>query len=316
MRFLLAGGLGYIGSAVCELSRSTPQHELLVVDRRFVPERVARLPRRCRFIQGDVGDAALMRPLLAEVDVLLLLAAEVEAESSIDRSRSVWDANFEMPKRLIELCPSSVRVMFASTGNVFGGLEAGRKYLGLTEEDQPRPKYPYAEAKRAVEQVLLGSSRDFVILRFGTNYGFSPGIRFNLVTNSFIRRCLLDEDLVVHGDGQNWRPTVCVSDCARALMFLSDRREARGEVFHVVRENYRIRELAERIVALSESESRLELVAREVPFNSYALSSDRIRRLGFAFEWDLERAVGQMLEMFAPLRDGKPLLPCTTERSR
>ncbi len=44
-------------------------------------------------------------------------------------------------------------------------------------------------------------------LRMATNFGHSPGIRFNLVVNYFVFRALTDRPLTVYGDGSNWRPS-------------------------------------------------------------------------------------------------------------
>lgn len=240
----------------------------------------------------------MVRDLLHDIDMLHMLAAEVEAEKSIHKEFAVWENNFEMPKRVIEFCPNSVRVMFPSTGNVFGGLDPAQKFMDLTEDDEPKPKYPYAETKRAMEKFLLGSGKNFTIVRLGTNYGYAPGIRFNLVTNIFTKKMLEGKDLVIHGSGENWRPTVCVWDCARALEFLSMQNDAKGEIFHVVRNSYQIKELARRIILYGDSASKLQLIAKEVPFSSYALSSAKIESLGFRFEWDLERAVKHLCQVF------------------
>jgi nucleoside-diphosphate-sugar epimerase len=112
---------------------------------------------------------------------------------------------------------------------------------------------------------------------------------------------LLGEDLIIHGSGENWRPTACVWDCARALEFLSTRNDAQGEMFHVVCENYQIKELAQQIIAHGHSQSKLKFIAKEVPFSSYALSSVKIMSLGFRFEWDLGRAVKQLSHTFQSL---------------
>ena len=53
-------------------------------------------------------------------------------------------------------------------------------------------------------------------LRMSTNYGYAPGVRFNLVVNHFVFRALTGRPLTVYGDGSNWRPFVHVADAARA----------------------------------------------------------------------------------------------------
>jgi UDP-glucose 4-epimerase len=298
---LIVGGLGYIGSALCEFYRQLRRHRVTVVDNRFLPEQIAGFPQHFRFVHAAIEDLDLMDSLAGHADIVFFLAAQVEAESSLERTASVWRDNFELPKSFIERIPSEARVIFPSSGNVFGGTPEGSKWQDLTEEDCPYPKLPYAETKREMEKFLFASNRNFTILRFGTNYGYSPGMRFNLVTNIFLKRALEGKSIQLHGGGHNWRPTACVTDCARALAFVAERREAAGEIFHVVSGSYPIRELAEQVLRLTDSHSQLVTVEKKVPFNSYALSSEKIKRLGFTFEWPLGRAIPEAKRRLAAL---------------
>ena len=305
-KILILGGLGYIGSSLCELYRDKDQ-QVSVVDNRFIPERIAGFPKHFRFIHSEIADLDLMASLAAEAETVYFLAAQVEAESSAERSEAVWRDNFELPKSVIDRIPASVRLVFPSSGNVFGGTPEGAKWQDLTEEDPPHPKLPYAETKREMENFLNSSNRNFAILRFGTNYGYSPGMRFNLVTNIFLKRALEGDPIQLHGGGANWRPTACVTDCARAAMFVAERPDAAGETFHVVSGSFTIRKLAEQVLALTGSKSKLSIVDKVVPFNSYALNSDKITKLGFTFEWPLERAIPEAKRRLAALADRQAL---------
>ncbi len=303
MKIIIAGGMGYIGSAIAEIYRNQPEHEIIMFDKRFIPERVAALPKHIKYIQADMQDKDTMRTLLEGADVLHLLAAEVEAEKSIGKVEAVWDHNYHAPIGLLEVTPPTTRVMFASTGNIFGGVDESVKYLDLNEEDTPAPKLPYAETKVAMEKYLRETDRDYVVCRFGTNYGFSPGVRFNLVTNIFVQRTLLGKNLTIHGKGENFRPTVCVNDCARALEFLAKREDASKQTFHVVNESFKIRELGANVVRLFGDKTKLEFVDKVVPFSAYALSNKKIRDFGFEFAWNLESAVLDMKERFSVMED-------------
>lgn len=148
MNILIPGGLGYIGSAVVHYLRNL-RHRITIVDKRFIPERVARLPANARFVEGDICDTTFLRRLARDADVMFFLAAEVEAEKSIDKERVVWDNNFEAPKRLFESLSRGTRIVFPSTGNVFGGVSPDGKWRDLTEEDPPSPRFPYAMTKHA-----------------------------------------------------------------------------------------------------------------------------------------------------------------------
>jgi len=316
MKILILGGLGYIGSALADLYRADRDAEVILMDNRFVPERVATFPGHFRYVHADMNDLDLVRHLARDVDVVHMLAAQVEAESSAERSDLVWRENFELPKAVIEAVPASARVLFPSSCNVFGGIAEGQKWQGLTEEDPPSPKLPYAETKKAMEEFLRASNRNFTLVRFATNYGYSAGVRFNLVTNIFTKNAIEGRALKLHGGGLNHRPTVCVQDCARALRFLAEREDAAGELFHVVNRAYSIHDLAHAVVAaVGDTGARVVNVEKQVPFNSYAPVADKIKALGFTFEWSLERAVKDMAARFHALRspliasDGAPARP-------
>jgi len=301
LKILIAGGLGYIGSALIELYRKETEHELIILDKLFIPERVASLPQNARYIQGDIGDIKLMKNMVKDIDLLHMMAAEVEAENSIHKEKVVWENNYDAPKNLMELCSNSTRIIFPSTGNVFGGVNEDEKFMGLTEKDKPKPKYPYAETKVAVEKFLLSSNKNFTICRLGTNRGYAPGIRFNLVTNNFIKRAIIGEHITIHGKGENYRPTVSVKDVARGVKMLSTSKKAEGEIFHIIEKNYRIIDLAREVIKFSNEEVELKHIAKDVPFNSYHLNGEKITKLEFKYEWYLEKDVNEMQKEFHAL---------------
>lgn len=301
MKILIAGGLGYVGSALIELYRKETEHELIILDKKFIPERVASLPQNAQYIQGDIRDIKLMKNVMKDIDLLHMMAAEVEAENSIHKEKVVWENNYDAPKKLMDLCGNSTRIIFPSTGNVFGGVNEDEKFMGLTEGDEPKPKYPYAETKVAIEKFLLSSNKNFTICRLGTNRGHAPGIRFNLVTNNFIKKALTGEPITIHGKGENYRPTVSVKDAARGMKMLSTIGKARGEIFHIINKNYRIVELAQKVADYSKEKVKVEHIAKDVPFNSYHLNGEKITKLGFKYEWSLERDVKEMKKVFHAL---------------
>lgn len=302
MKIVVLGGMGYIGSALCELYRKQSGDQIVLVDNRMIPERIAALPPHVSYVQADIADLDYMRHVTADADIVHFLAAQVEAEMSVHREEAVWRDNFELPKSVIEIIPSSARVLWASSGNVFGGVNEAEKYMDLDETDTPRPKYPYAETKFAMEQFLHQHNGQHTIVRFGTNYGYAPGIRFNLVTNIFARKAILGESLTIHGAGLNYRPTCCVNDCARALDFLARRQDTNRETYHVVNESLQIKDLARTVIDSVGSDSELNFVAKEVPFSAYALSNAKIRGLGFEFAWTIETAVRDLKEKLHAMR--------------
>ncbi|MCP4987324.1 MAG: NAD(P)-dependent oxidoreductase [Colwellia sp.] len=300
MKVCILGGLGYIGSALIELYKKESNCKIYLVDKLFIPDRLVNLPENFKYIQADILDKKLMTSLLHDADIVYLLAAACEAEKSIHREELIWKNNYEGALNVIDCCPDTTRILFASSGNLFGGVDEKKKYLNLTEKDEPHPKYPYAESKRGVEKYLLEGKKTFTICRFGTNYGYAPGIRFNLVTNIFIKKALVGENFPVHAQGDNYRPTVHVQDAARGMKFLGTKQEAEGEIYHIVQENYKIKELAENISKYNRKTS-VEYIDKEVPFSSYHLNSDKIKELGFEFHWNLDRGISNMFDVFSSM---------------
>jgi nucleoside-diphosphate-sugar epimerase len=297
MKIFIAGALGYDGAGLIDSYRDSTKDEIILLDKRFRPHLLANLPPQFRYVQGNILDRPLMKHLLNDVDLVYLLAGEVQAESSINRQRAIWENNFEGAINVIDLCGSNTRVLFASSGNVFGGVLETEKNMDLTEEDTPRPKYPYAESKREVEKYLLKSDKRYVVMRFGTHYGYTPGIRFNLVTNVFFMKSMMGENITVHGSGDNYRPTLCAKDAIKGMRFLAVNSKVEGEIFHLVGKNYRIRELAHEVASVFPG-IEVEHVIKEVPFNSYHLTSEKIKSLGFTFDWDIAKELGEMKNMF------------------
>lgn len=296
MKLVIIGGMGYIGSALLEeLRASGDGPEVWIVDRVIVPERIAGYPAHVHYVQADMEDRAIIAPLVCDADIVYVLAAAVEAERSGTREELTWRENYEKPLDLIEWCHPDAHILFPSSANVFGGNQQEPGYL-FTERDEPTPKYPYAETKVAVEKELLASGRIYTILRFGTNYGWAPGIRFNLVANLFTLRALQGKALTVHGNGDNLRPFAHTQDCARALLFCSlfAPENCQGQVFHVVNNSYSINEIARTVQEVVNPMVEIGHQVKHVVFSSYALSSTKLREAGFTFRWELKAGIVQL----------------------
>lgn len=292
--------MGYDGAGLIDSYRNNTNDEILLLDKRFVPHLLANIPPQFRFVEGDILDKDLMRFLIKDIDVIYHLAGEVEAEKSIHKEKAIWENNYDGAINIINLCSKSTRIIFASSGNVFGGVLETEKNENLTEEDEPKPRLPYAESKREVEKFLLQSNKNYTIIRFGTHYGYTPGIRFNLVTNMFFKKAIMGENITVHGKGDNYRPTLCSKDAVRGMRFLAENSNAGGEIFHLVGNCYRIKELANEVASLFTG-IEVQYIDKKVPFNSYHLASDKIRNLGFEFEYDIRKSIKEMKEIFGSM---------------
>ena len=62
-KIIITGGLGYIGAELCKIySGESWQSEIVVIDNKFISERVYQLNRwGIRFIQGDILDKKFLQ---------------------------------------------------------------------------------------------------------------------------------------------------------------------------------------------------------------------------------------------------------------
>jgi nucleoside-diphosphate-sugar epimerase len=107
--------------------------------------------------------------------------------------------------------------IFMSSASVYGA--SGDKYLD--EHSDVGPVTLYALSKLQCERELMTlASKSFsvTILRMATLFGYSDRMRFDLAINAMTKRALQGQNIIVNGEGKQYRPFIHVKDAARALI--------------------------------------------------------------------------------------------------
>ena len=90
MRLLVTGGAGFIGSEFVRMTlRDHPDDSVIVLDKLTYAGNERNLDSvrddpRFRFVRGDICDAAVVRELAADVDVIVNFAAESHVDRSLE----------------------------------------------------------------------------------------------------------------------------------------------------------------------------------------------------------------------------------------
>ncbi|MCC6311343.1 MAG: SDR family oxidoreductase [Trueperaceae bacterium] len=113
-----------------------------------------------------------------------------------------------------------------------------------TEDTPPNPLTAYARGKLRVDTLAPVLGGNFVSLRLGTAFGYSPGHRLDVVVNKMVHDAINGRPVTVNGNAS--RPLVHVDDVASAVLFMLDREEQ--GVYNVVSDNWRMADLG-RVVA-------------------------------------------------------------------
>jgi UDP-glucose 4-epimerase len=157
MSVLVTGGAGYIGSHMA-LELLDASEEVVVLDDLSVGAAWA-VPKAASFIDGDVGDQAIVRRIIEahKVEAIIHFAASVLVPESVGYPLRYYLNNTVKSRALIEAAiECGVRhFIFSSTAAVYG--MTGDEPVA---EDAPlRPMSPYGSSKLMTEIMLADASR-------------------------------------------------------------------------------------------------------------------------------------------------------------
>ncbi|MGH7681383.1 MAG: NAD-dependent epimerase/dehydratase family protein [Candidatus Eiseniibacteriota bacterium] len=304
---LVTGGAGYIGTILVRqlLDQGT---RVRLVDRMLHGDHglidIASDPN-VEIVRQDLRDPRVHAELLEGVRSVIHLAAIVGDKACAQDEDVAVQTNWTATVAFARAAAARgvERFVFASTCSVYG---EGRDEI-LTEESPVRPLSLYAETRWHAEQGLLDlvGKSEFapVLLRFGTVYGLSPRMRFDLVVNLLTLRAVKTGQVSIFG-GSQWRPFVHVRDIVRALlMAMTEPLPGGPPILNVGDnlENYQLRDLKDEIEAHVPG-VRVAIVPEATDPRTYRVSFDRIEQLwGFR----ATRRVGDGIEeIAAALRSG------------
>ena len=240
MKLLITGGLGHIGS---HLIRHLPLEMDLVVADDLSSQRYCSLfalDRKIKFLDKDIED--LVERDMVGVDVVVHLAAVTNAANSFNNKEEMEKVNIHKTKKFIKFCKDSnvSRFIFPSSTSVYGVA------ADVVYEDDPsviNPQSPYAESKIIIEDVIkeeLGDRTKYLILRFGTIFGVSIGMRFHTAINKFCYEASMKKPLTIWKQNYNhMRPYLGINDAACSIThFLLSDTELWNNTYNVLSGNY------------------------------------------------------------------------------
>ena len=305
MDVLVTGACGYIGSELVAQLREREAVDRIVafdnLDSGSPRVFMGQLDGTVEFHRGDVREYGDIEHVVRDVDTVVHLAAITGAASTHDRREETFDINLDGTENVLKAASKFdvENVAFASSCNVYGRATS----TDIDESVEPDPINPYAEAKLAAESLLDEYCNDGMTgtaLRMSTNYGYSPGVRFNLVVNYFVFRALTGRTLTVYGDGSNWRPFIHVEDAARAYADAACNPDSWPDrVYNVGAndENYRVADVAD-IVREEVGDVDITYLEEKHPGPSYHVNFDRLDDTGFAPSWTLREGIRDIAARF------------------
>lgn len=293
MKVLITGGAGYLGSL---LSRKllNKGYSVRVMDALWYgkePLQECLQNENFELVQDDIRNLTATVRTMKDVDAVIHLASIVGMPASSIEPRTSEEINYLATKNIAELCQlhQIKTYIFSSTCSVYGT----QSNVMITEKSPTVQLDFYSRQKFLSERAIGWLNRAPTIFRFGTMFGLSPRMRFDLVINLFIAQAITERKITVFG-GNQFRPFLHVADAADVLIFALEK-DITG-TYNVVSENMTIMEAAQKISKLSGCE--IEITKDEQDKRDYKVSSSKLRQLGFNPSKDIEYVYNEISKAF------------------
>jgi len=312
-RWLVTGGLGFIGSAFVRLVlRERADVAVTVLDAMTYagnPANVAEVAHdpRYSFVKGDIADAARVDEAIGEgVDAIVNFAAETHVDRSILDPEAFIRTDVLGTHVLLEAVRRHgvARFLQVSTDEVYGDVEHGAS----TEADPIRPRSPYAASKAGGDLQVLAYHATYgtpVLITRGSNT-YGPHQYPEKLIPLFVTNLLEGESVPVYGDGLQVRDWLYVDDHARGVAHVLEHGTC-GEVYNLGGGNGRanleiVRELV-RLTGRSYEESVRHVTDRPGHDRRYALDSSKANALGWSPRTEFAKGLAETVAWYRERED-------------
>jgi dTDP-glucose 4,6-dehydratase len=311
---LVTGGAGFIGSAfVRDVLGRRDGTRITVLDKlTYAGNRANLAPvgsdeeqaARLTFVEGDIADAAVVGPLVDDVDAVVNFAAETHVDRSILDPEAFLVTGVIGVHVLLEAVRRQadrgrhVRLLQVSTDEVYGSVETGHS----RETDPLAPRSPYAAAKAAGEHLarsyFVTYGTDVVVTRGSNTYG--PYHHPEKLIPLFVTNAIDDRPLPLYGDGLQRRDWLYVSDHAGAVEHVL-LHGAAGEVYNVPgEEELPNRDVVRRLLDRLGKPWSLVRQVEDRPGHDrrYAMDASKLHALGWRNRTSFDEGLARTVEWF------------------
>ena len=262
MKVLVTGGAGFIGSHLCKhlLGKG---HRVICLDNFFTGQKRNIEPflanKNFKLLERDVTE-----PFKLKIDQIYNLACPASPvhyqKTPVETVRtSVLGAIncLDLAKKL-----GGIKVLQASTSEVYGDPQVHpqpESYHGNVNPIGPRACYD--EGKRCAETLFFDYHREdkipIKVVRIFNTYGPNMSWDDGRVISNFITQALRGDDLTVYGDGSQTRSFCYIAELVDGLYRMMESDGWTGPVNLGNPAEFTVKELADKIIALTESKSKI-----------------------------------------------------------
>jgi len=261
-RILVTGGAGFIGSHLCK-KLLEEGNEVICLDNYFTGSKENIIPLMSNpyfeVIRHDI-----IHPIFLEVDEIYNLACPASPiHYQYNPIKTVKTSVMGAINMLGLAKRVKAKVLQASTSEVYGNPivhPQSESYWGNVNPIGKRSCYD--EGKRCAETLFMDYHNQngvkIKIVRIFNTYGPNMHLNDGRVVSNFVVQALLNKDITIYGDGSQTRSFQYIDDLIEGMIrMMNTPDDITGPVNLGNPEEYTILELAEKIIKLTKSKSRI-----------------------------------------------------------
>ena len=253
LKILIIGANGYIGSALIDFFIKKKLDFDCIDNFLYGKTYIEKSKKRIKKLDAKLLDSSYLK----KYSHIVLLAAL--SNNPIDKNdpNQIYEYVYKFSKKIIDICATlKIKVIFPSSCSVYG--YSNTKYL-VNESSKINPLTNYSKNKAKIEKYLIKKTNvNFkpIILRFGTAYGYSRSIRFDIVINMLMGMGLVYKKITLNSDGLAWRPFTSLNEIVNSIYESINYKNKSYLILNVgfSNNNYKIIDIAKKIAKITNSE--------------------------------------------------------------
>lgn len=301
MKILIAGGAGYIGSALVPKLHERG-YEITVVDLLWFGNH---LPESTRIIKKDIFD--LTKGEVEGYDQVIFLAGLSNDPMAEFSPAMNFIYNASAPAYLAYLSKRAKvkRYIYAGSCSVYGYT-----VNELYDEESPAiSNYPYGISKLQGEKATMQMiDDDFSVICFrqGTVSGYSPRMRLDLIVNTMFKTALSKKEIIINNPSI-WRPVLSIEDAISAYIRAIESNQKISGIFNITSGNYTVGEVGDYVKNATEKHlgEKIKLTIKNIQdYRNYKVTVEKaIKVLSFKPIHNVDSILRNLIENVDKFKD-------------
>jgi len=309
MKILITGGAGFIGCHLCEKYVSEGETVFCLDnfesgDLRNIYSLITY--KNFKLIRGDIRDSNILEKIIARVDAIIHLAAQIHVERSIIEPMLTYEVNVLGTLNVLEVARKYdiEKIIHTSTSEVYG---SARK-LPMNEDHPLCAPHPYGASKIASDRMCYAYIQTYgmnicIARPFNTFGPKQKDYGYGGVISIFTKRVLEGWPPVIYGDGNQTRDYMYIKDLVRAYDLILKNNKSLKQVINLgTGKQIKIIDLANKIIELCDTKGKIKPVhvaPRPAEVKQLAADYSKAKKLvGWEPTYTLEQGLKEFVEWY------------------